>query len=147
MKTLQRERRDGAIEIVRLDRPAARNAMDTTLLRGAAWRSWASSRRTRELRALVLSTTTETALSAGADVREELDAAGGVARMELFTEVYAALDAFPGADRRGLRGQLRRGGGRARRGLRPAGRRRQPQARVGGRPARRARSGRRGWSR
>jgi len=93
VKTLERERRD-AIEIVRLDRPDARNAMDTALLRElvAALTELAAD---PELRALVLSTTSERALSAGADVREELDAAGGVARMELFCEVYAALDAFP----------------------------------------------------
>ena len=48
-----------------------------------------------ELRALVVSTTSERALSAGADVGEDLDAAGGVARMELFTRMYAAVDAFP----------------------------------------------------
>lgn len=93
MKTVQRERRD-AIEIVRLDRPEARNAMNTALLEEllAALDEAAAD---PELRALVLSTTSETALSAGADVREDLDAAGGVARMELFTRVYAALDAFP----------------------------------------------------
>ncbi|MFL5843667.1 MAG: enoyl-CoA hydratase/isomerase family protein [Solirubrobacteraceae bacterium] len=93
MKTLQRERRD-AIEIVRLDRPEVRNAMSTALLEEliAVLGELAAD---EELRALVLSTTSEKALSAGADVGEELDAAGGIARMELFTEVYAALDAFP----------------------------------------------------
>jgi enoyl-CoA hydratase/carnithine racemase len=93
VKTLERERRD-AIEIVRLNRPEARNAMSTALLEEllAALTELAGD---DELRALVLSTTSETALSAGADVREELDPAGGVNRMELFTEVYSALDAFP----------------------------------------------------
>lgn len=93
MRTLQRERRD-AIEIVRLDRPGVRNAMNTALLSEllAALRELAAD---GELRALVLSTTSEQALSAGADVGERLDAAGGVARMELFTALYAALDAFP----------------------------------------------------
>lgn len=93
MRTLQRERRD-AIEIVRLDRPGVRNAMNTDLLSEllAALRELAAD---GELRALVLSTTSEQALSAGADVGERLDAAGGVARMELFTDLYAALDAFP----------------------------------------------------
>ena len=93
MKTLERERRD-AIEIVRLARPEARNAMSTELLVEllAVLGELAAD---DELRALVVSTTSETALSAGADVREELDAAGGVARMERFTEVYAAIDAFP----------------------------------------------------
>ena len=43
------------------------------------------------VRVLVFSTTSERALSAGADVGEELDAAGGVARMELFARMYAAV--------------------------------------------------------
>jgi enoyl-CoA hydratase len=93
VKTLQRERRD-AVEIVRLDRPDVRNAMDTTLLEEllAVLGELAAD---AELRALVLSTTSTRALSAGADVAEDLDVAGGVARMERFAEVYAALDAFP----------------------------------------------------
>ena len=47
------------------------------------------------LRALVFSTTSSRALCAGADVREELDHAGGVARMEAFAALYAAVEAFP----------------------------------------------------
>ena len=47
------------------------------------------------LRALVFSTTSTRALCAGADVREELDHAGGVARMEQFAALYAAVEAFP----------------------------------------------------
>ena len=47
------------------------------------------------LRVLVFSTTNERALCAGADVGEQLDHAGGVARMELFTRLYAAVEAFP----------------------------------------------------
>jgi enoyl-CoA hydratase/carnithine racemase len=93
VKTLQRERR-GGVEIVRLDRPDVRNAMSTQLLDEllAALTELGAD---GELRALVLSTTSERALSAGADVGEELDGPGGVARMERFAEVYAALDAFP----------------------------------------------------
>src|SRR5690349_13018477 len=48
-----------------------------------------------DVRVLVFSTTSERALSAGADVGEELDAAGGVARMELFAQMYAAVESFP----------------------------------------------------
>ena len=47
------------------------------------------------LRVLIFSTTDVKALSAGADVREELDPAGGVARMEAFARFYAAVEAFP----------------------------------------------------
>ena len=93
MTTIERERR-GAIEILRLARPEVRNAMSTALLEEllAALGELAGD---PELRALVVSTTSERALSAGADVGEELDAAGGVARMERFAELYAAVDAFP----------------------------------------------------
>src|SRR5207245_4506208 len=48
-----------------------------------------------ELRALVLSTTDTRALCAGADISESLDRAGGVARMEAFARLYAAVEAFP----------------------------------------------------
>jgi enoyl-CoA hydratase/carnithine racemase len=91
--TIQRERHDG-IEVVLLDRPEVRNAIDTAMLREllAALEELAVD---RELRALVISTTSDRALSAGADVGEALDEDGGVARMELFTRLYAALDAFP----------------------------------------------------
>src|SRR4051812_50040735 len=47
------------------------------------------------VRVLVLSSTDHMGLSAGADVREELDAAGRVRRMELFARVYDELTAFP----------------------------------------------------
>lgn len=80
--------------VLRLDRPERRNAMDTALLTellSALDRLAAD----EDVGALVFSTTSERALSAGADVAEELDAAGGVARMELFARMYAAVDAFP----------------------------------------------------
>jgi enoyl-CoA hydratase/carnithine racemase len=92
---IQRERLDD-IEVVRLDRPDARNAMSTALLTElvAALEELAAD---RSLRALVVSTTNTDALSAGADVREELDAAGGLARMTLFTRMYSLVDTFPAA--------------------------------------------------
>ena len=68
--------------------------MDTALLRAllGAMEELAAD---ESLRVLVFSTTSERALCAGADVGEELDHAGGVARMELFTRMYAAVEAFP----------------------------------------------------
>ena len=108
MKTLQRERRD-AVEIVRLDRPEVRNAMDTALLDELA----AVARRARGGRASCARSCSRRpatqALSAGADVGEELDAAAGVARMERFARGLRRARRLPGADRRGLRRQLRRG--------------------------------------
>ena len=94
MAALQRERLDAGIEVVRLDRPQARNALDSAALAEleAALAELAAD---DELRVLVLSTTSTRALCAGADVAEVLDRAGGLARMEAFTRVYAAVEAFP----------------------------------------------------
>ncbi|HEX5922246.1 MAG TPA: enoyl-CoA hydratase-related protein [Baekduia sp.] len=94
MGALTRERLDDGIEVLRLDRPEVRNAMDTALLveLGEALAELAAD---TSLRVLVISTTNERALCAGADVAEELDPAGGVARMELFAALYSAIEAFP----------------------------------------------------
>ena len=90
MPTLQRERR-GPVEIVRLDRPAQRNAMDSAMLSELV-QALSEAEADRSLGALVFSTTDVRALSAGADMSEELDPQGGVDRMEQFTRLYAALD-------------------------------------------------------
>jgi enoyl-CoA hydratase/carnithine racemase len=94
MAALTRERLDDDIEVLRLDRPEVRNAMDSALLAelDAALAELATD---ASLRALVISTTSDRALCAGADVAEQLDHAGGVARMELFARLYAAIEAFP----------------------------------------------------
>jgi enoyl-CoA hydratase len=94
MGALTRERLDDGIELLRLDRPEVRNAMDTALLAelGAALDELAAD---ATLKVLVLSTTSSRAFSAGADVSEQLDHAGGVARMELFARLYTAIEAFP----------------------------------------------------
>jgi enoyl-CoA hydratase len=94
MGSIERERRPDGIEVVRLDRPERRNALDRATLAELvpALRELAVD---AELRVLVLSTTSERAFCAGADVREELDHAQGVERMEAFTQLYAALEAFP----------------------------------------------------
>jgi enoyl-CoA hydratase/carnithine racemase len=84
---------DGVV-VLRLNRPDRRNAMDTALLE-AIVEELARLDADDAIGAVVFSSTTEQALSAGADMGEELDAAGGVARMELFTRMYAAVDAFP----------------------------------------------------
>jgi enoyl-CoA hydratase/carnithine racemase len=94
MATLTRERLDGGIEVLRLDRPEVRNAMDSAMLAelDAVLAELAAD---ATLRALVFSTTNVRALCAGADVSEQLDHAGGVARMERFARLYAAIEAFP----------------------------------------------------
>jgi enoyl-CoA hydratase len=91
---LQRARLDDGIEVLRLDRPERRNALDSATLEEivAALDELAAD---DTLRVLVVSTTSTRALSAGADVAEPLDRAGGIARMEAFGRFYAAIEAFP----------------------------------------------------
>lgn len=94
MAALTRERLDDDIEVLRLDRPEVRNAMDSAMLAelDVALTELALD---ETLKALVVSTTNERALCAGADVSEQLDHAAGVARMEAFARLYAAIEAFP----------------------------------------------------
>src|SRR3954465_3171321 len=94
MAPIQRERVAGGIEVLRLDRPQARNAMNSELL-AAVEAALTEVAGDRSLRVLIFSTTDVKALSAGADVREELAALGGAARMEAFARLYAAVEAFP----------------------------------------------------
>jgi len=94
MATVSRERPGAGIELVRIDRPDVRNALDTatTLALVEAFTEAASD---SSLHVLVLSTTSTRAFCAGADVTEELDAEGGVRRMEAYTAMYRALDEIP----------------------------------------------------
>lgn len=94
MKTLLRERLDPGIEVLRLNRPERRNALDTATLEVLA-AALAELSVDSELRVVVFSTTSERALCAGADVGEPLDVAGGVQRMEGFARFYAAVEACP----------------------------------------------------
>jgi enoyl-CoA hydratase/carnithine racemase len=82
------------IALLRLDRPKRRNALDSGLL---AELVVAMERLSidDDLRVLVFSTTSTQALCSGVDVTEELDHAGGVARMRSFSHFLAALEAFP----------------------------------------------------
>ena len=92
--SLQRERREDGVEVVRLDRPAQRNALDTATLAtlNATLGELAGD---PDLRAVVVSTTSTDGLCAGADVTEPLDEAGGVARMEAFAELYRLVEEVP----------------------------------------------------
>jgi enoyl-CoA hydratase/carnithine racemase len=88
------ERLDDQIAVVRLNRPAKRNALDSATL--AALNDLLDELAADEhLCVLIVSTTATDALCAGADVAEALDEAGGVARMAAFTRMYAAFDSFP----------------------------------------------------
>ena len=78
MPPLDRERLDAGIEVLRLDRPEVRNALDTATLE-ALLEALAELAADPALRVLVFSTTNPRALSAGADVGEVLTPAQGVA--------------------------------------------------------------------
>jgi enoyl-CoA hydratase/carnithine racemase len=90
------ERLDDGVEVLRLNRPDKRNALDTaTLDLLLAELDRLASDDT--LRVLVFSSTASRAFCAGADVGEELDADGGVQRMARFTRLYEHVDDFPTA--------------------------------------------------
>jgi enoyl-CoA hydratase len=82
------------VALLRLDRPDARNALNTAMLTEILGHL-AAARDEASVRVLVLSSTDHMALSAGADVREKLDAEGRVRRMELFARLYDELTGFP----------------------------------------------------
>lgn len=84
------------VEVLRIDRPQVRNALDSATL-DALLAELDALAQDASLGALVLSTTDTQALCAGADLSEPLDHAGGVARMEAFARLYAAVEAFPAA--------------------------------------------------
>ena len=92
--TLVRERLSPGIEVLRLNRPERRNALDSAAL-AELERALAKLRGDRTLCVLVLSTTNTSAFCAGADVAEHLDREGGIARMEAFSRVYAGVEEFP----------------------------------------------------
>jgi enoyl-CoA hydratase len=82
------------VAVLRLDRPDARNAINTPMLEEMLGHL-ESAREDEEARALVISSTDQLGLSAGADIREELDPDGRVRRMQLFADLYDQLTAFP----------------------------------------------------
>jgi enoyl-CoA hydratase/carnithine racemase len=89
-----RERHEHGVELLRLDRPAHRNALDSTTLRQLLTALTELSE-DPALRVLILSTTSMDAFCAGADVKEPLDAESGVARMAAFAELYHRLEHVP----------------------------------------------------
>ncbi|MGH2987034.1 MAG: enoyl-CoA hydratase/isomerase family protein, partial [Solirubrobacterales bacterium] len=85
---------DDGVALLQLDRPEARNAINTRMLDELV-AHLATARADESVRALVVSSTDHMGLSAGADVREQLDQDGRVERMQLFSQVYDELTAFP----------------------------------------------------
>jgi enoyl-CoA hydratase/carnithine racemase len=82
------------VALLRLEREKSRNALNTEMLEEILARL-ARAREDAEARVLVISSNDHLGLSAGADVREEMDEEGRVRRMELFAQVYDLLTAFP----------------------------------------------------
>jgi enoyl-CoA hydratase len=84
---------EDAVALLRLDRPEARNAMNTQMLEELL-AHLATAREDDAVHVLVLSSTDHMGLSAGADVREHLGADARVHRMELFAKLYDDLTGF-----------------------------------------------------
>jgi enoyl-CoA hydratase/carnithine racemase len=85
---------ENGVALLQLNRPEVRNAMDTLMLEELL-EHIASAREDEAVRALVVSSTDHMGLSAGADVREELDREGAIRRMQLFADLYDDLVSFP----------------------------------------------------
>jgi enoyl-CoA hydratase len=82
------------VALIRLERDEARNAMNTQMLEEILGHL-EQAKGDDGVRVVVLSSNDHLGLSAGADVKEELDDEGRVRRMELFAQVYDELTAFP----------------------------------------------------
>jgi enoyl-CoA hydratase/carnithine racemase len=82
------------VALLRLERPEARNAIDTRMLEELL-AHLATARDDEAVRVLVVSSSDQMGLSAGADVKEKLDEEGKVRRMQLFADLYDAIVAFP----------------------------------------------------
>jgi enoyl-CoA hydratase len=85
---------EAGVGLLRLERAETRNAINTAMLEELLGHL-RDAREDPDLRVLVLSSSDHMGLSAGADVREQLDDEGKVHRMELFAELYDDLTAFP----------------------------------------------------
>jgi enoyl-CoA hydratase len=85
---------DRGIALIRLERPQARNAINTQMLLELL-EHLAVARADEAVRVVVFSSADHLGLSAGADVREQLDEDGKVRRMQLFADLYDAVVAFP----------------------------------------------------
>jgi enoyl-CoA hydratase/carnithine racemase len=85
---------DQGVALLRLQRPDSRNAINTQMLEEML-AHLAAAREDEAVRVLVLSSDDHLGLSAGADVREQLDEDGRVRRMQLFADLYDQLTGFP----------------------------------------------------
>ncbi len=93
MEAPVRSRRFGRVAVVELHRPQVRHAMNTPLLEALMAELRASA--ADDAVAGVVITGSDRCFSAGADVGEEIDKAGAVARMELFGRLYELVATYP----------------------------------------------------
>jgi enoyl-CoA hydratase/carnithine racemase len=82
------------VAVLRLDRPESRNAIDSQML-VELLEHVAVARADDAVRVLAISSSDHMGLSAGADVKEDLDEEGRVRRMQLFADLYDAVVGFP----------------------------------------------------
>ncbi|HEX7059343.1 MAG TPA: enoyl-CoA hydratase/isomerase family protein [Solirubrobacterales bacterium] len=82
------------VGVLRLLRPDARNAINTQML-AEMLEHLAVARADENVRVLLISSADHMGLSAGADVKEQLDEEGKVRRMQLFADLYDEIIAFP----------------------------------------------------
>jgi enoyl-CoA hydratase/carnithine racemase len=82
------------VALLRLERPEARNAIDTQML-VEMLEHLAVARDDNAVRVLAISSSDHMGFSAGADVKEKLDEEGKVRRMQLFADLYDTIVAFP----------------------------------------------------
>jgi enoyl-CoA hydratase/carnithine racemase len=82
------------VALLQLDRPESRNAINTQMLEELLGHL-ETARGDADLRVLVISSTDHMGLSAGADVKEDLDREGAVRKMELFARLYDEVVGFP----------------------------------------------------
>ena len=82
------------VALLQLDRPKTRHAMNLAML-GELIEHVAAAREDAGVRVLVLSSTDHMGLSAGADLREELDSDQAIERIERFARLYDELTGFP----------------------------------------------------
>lgn len=82
------------IALIQLDRPNQMNAISTEML-GELLMHLSVAREDGNVRAVVFSSTDYSCFSAGADIKEELDEAGRVTRMQQFADLYDAVVRMP----------------------------------------------------
>jgi len=87
-------REDSGVALIRLERPDARNALNTQML-AELLEHLAVARDDDGVRVVLFSSADPLGFCAGADVREQLDHDGHVQRMQMFSDLYDTVVAFP----------------------------------------------------